>query len=111
MFEHRWAEHLKDAIKDAGGFLVARETIPPEIVAAISADTLSVTMLPMTPFATTAAVVVTPARRALLVTSTSGRSFTSRGCGVFVLSRPVERRSRTERTHDAQRNPHHRWRF
>ena len=38
MFEHRWAEHLKDAIKDAGGFLVARETIPPEIVAAISAE-------------------------------------------------------------------------
>ena len=38
MFEHRWAEHLKDAIQDAGGFLVARETIPPEIVAAISAE-------------------------------------------------------------------------
>jgi len=38
MFEHRWAEHLKDAIKDAGGFLVARETIPPEVVAAISAE-------------------------------------------------------------------------
>ena len=38
MFEHRWAEHLKDAIKDAGGFLVARETILPEVVAAISAE-------------------------------------------------------------------------
>lgn len=38
MFEHRWAEHLKDAIRDAGGYLVARETIPPEIVAAISAE-------------------------------------------------------------------------
>ena len=38
MFEHRWAEKLKDAIRDAGGFLVARETIPPEIVAAISAE-------------------------------------------------------------------------
>jgi hypothetical protein len=38
MFEHRWAEHLKEAIGEAGGFLVARETIPPEIVAAISAE-------------------------------------------------------------------------
>ena len=38
LFEHKWAEHLKDAIKDAGGFLVARETIPPEILIALNAE-------------------------------------------------------------------------
>jgi hypothetical protein len=38
LFEHRWAEHLKDAIKDAGGFLVARETIPPEVLVALNAE-------------------------------------------------------------------------
>lgn len=30
MFEHRWAVRLKEAIGNAGGFLVARETIRPE---------------------------------------------------------------------------------
>jgi len=38
LFEHKWAEHLKDAIKDAGGFLVARETIPPEVLIALNAE-------------------------------------------------------------------------
>jgi hypothetical protein len=38
LFEHRWAEHIKDAIAAAGGFLVARETIPPEILTMVNAE-------------------------------------------------------------------------
>jgi hypothetical protein len=38
LFEHRWAEHIKDAIQAAGGFLVARETIAPELLAAVNAE-------------------------------------------------------------------------
>ena len=30
LFEHRWAERLKDAVAAAGGFLVSRDTVPPE---------------------------------------------------------------------------------
>ena len=30
LFEHRWAEHLKDAIVSSGGFLVSRATVSPE---------------------------------------------------------------------------------
>ena len=36
LFEHRWAEHIKDAVAAAGGFLVARSVIPPETLEAIS---------------------------------------------------------------------------
>jgi hypothetical protein len=38
LFEHRWAEDLKSALLAAGGFLVARETIPPEVLAEVSAE-------------------------------------------------------------------------
>jgi hypothetical protein len=38
LFEHRWAEDLKDALLAAGGFLVARETIPPEVLEEVSAE-------------------------------------------------------------------------
>jgi hypothetical protein len=32
LFEHRWAEDLKDALGAAGGFLVNRVVIPPEVL-------------------------------------------------------------------------------
>jgi hypothetical protein len=38
LFEHRWAEDLKDAIGAAGGFLVRRDVIPPEVLAEVSAE-------------------------------------------------------------------------
>jgi len=38
LFEHRWAEDLKDAIGAAGGFLVNRVVIPPEVLAEVSAQ-------------------------------------------------------------------------
>ena len=38
LFEHRWAEKIKDAIIDAGGFLVARQTVAPELLAAVNAE-------------------------------------------------------------------------
>lgn len=38
LFEHRWAEDLKDAIGAAGGFLVKREVIPPEVLEELSAE-------------------------------------------------------------------------
>ena len=38
LFEHRWAERLKDALGDAGGFLVSREYIVPEALAALNAE-------------------------------------------------------------------------
>ncbi len=38
LFEHRWAERIKDAITDAGGFLVTRQTVPPELLAAVNAE-------------------------------------------------------------------------
>jgi uncharacterized membrane protein len=38
LFEHRWAEKIKDAIIDAGGFLVARETVAPELLEAVNAE-------------------------------------------------------------------------
>lgn len=38
LFEHRWAEDIKDAIADAGGFLVGRVVIPPEILEEVSAE-------------------------------------------------------------------------
>ncbi len=36
LFEHRWAEKLKDALAGAGGFLIARQTISPELLAAVN---------------------------------------------------------------------------
>jgi Family of unknown function (DUF6325) len=36
LFEHRWAEHVKEAMAAAGGFLVGRTVIPPEVVEALS---------------------------------------------------------------------------
>lgn len=38
LFEHRWAEDLKDAIGAAGGFLVKRVVIPPEVLQEVSAE-------------------------------------------------------------------------
>jgi hypothetical protein len=38
LFEHRWAVGIKDAMADAGGFLVARAVIPPEVVEEVSAE-------------------------------------------------------------------------
>jgi hypothetical protein len=38
LFEHRWAVNVKRAIIDAGGFLVSRETIAPEALAALNAE-------------------------------------------------------------------------
>ncbi len=38
LFEHRWAEKIKDAIIEAGGFLVARETVAPELLAEVNAE-------------------------------------------------------------------------
>ena len=38
LFEHAWAEDLKDAIGAAGGFLVTRAVVPPEVLAEVSAE-------------------------------------------------------------------------
>ena len=38
LFEHRWAEDLKDAIGAAGGFLVGRTVIPPEVLEEVVAE-------------------------------------------------------------------------
>jgi hypothetical protein len=38
LFEHRWAEDLKDAIVSAGGFLVSRATVSPEILEQLNAE-------------------------------------------------------------------------
>ncbi len=38
LFEHRWAERIKDAMADAGGFLVTRTVVPPEILEAVAAE-------------------------------------------------------------------------
>ena len=38
LFEHRWAEDIKGAIAAAGGFLVRREVVPPEVLAEVSAE-------------------------------------------------------------------------
>ena len=36
LFEHRWAVQIKEAMAAAGGFLVGRSTIPPEVLEALS---------------------------------------------------------------------------
>jgi hypothetical protein len=38
LFEHRWAEDIKDAMAQRGGFLVARSVIPPEVLEDLSAE-------------------------------------------------------------------------
>src|SRR4051794_20661881 len=38
LFEHRWAVGIKNALSDAGGFLIARSVIPPEVVEDVSAE-------------------------------------------------------------------------
>jgi Family of unknown function (DUF6325) len=38
LFEHRWAEDIKEAIAAKGGFLVARSVIPPEVLAEVAAE-------------------------------------------------------------------------
>jgi hypothetical protein len=38
LFEHRWAEDIKDAMAQRGGFLVARAVIPPEVLEDLSAE-------------------------------------------------------------------------
>jgi hypothetical protein len=38
LFEHRWAEDIKDAIGAAGGFLIDRVVIPPDVLAEVSAE-------------------------------------------------------------------------
>jgi hypothetical protein len=38
LFEHRWAEDIKVALAGAGGFLVNRVVIPPEVLAEVSAE-------------------------------------------------------------------------
>jgi len=38
LFEHRWAVGLKEAMLGAGGFLISRTTIAPEILEIVNAD-------------------------------------------------------------------------
>ena len=38
LFEHRWAESIKDAMAAAGGFLVARTVVPPEVLEEVVAE-------------------------------------------------------------------------
>jgi len=38
LFEHRWAVHVKEAIAAAGGQLIAREVIAPEILEEVAAE-------------------------------------------------------------------------
>jgi uncharacterized protein DUF6325 len=38
LFEHRWAEDIKDAMAKAGGFLVARAVIAPEVLEEVNAE-------------------------------------------------------------------------
>lgn len=38
LFEHRWAVRIKEAIGAAGGFLISRETIPPEILEMVNTE-------------------------------------------------------------------------
>ena len=46
LFEHRWAVDIKDAIANAGGFLVARAVIPPEVLEEVSAELEASTATP-----------------------------------------------------------------
>jgi hypothetical protein len=48
LFEHRWSEDLKDAIGAAGGFLVNRVVIPPEVLEEVEASLEAVPAAPAT---------------------------------------------------------------
>jgi hypothetical protein len=43
LFEHRWAERLKEAMIAADGFLVRRVTVPPEVLEIVNAELEAVT--------------------------------------------------------------------
>ena len=38
LFEHRWAEGIKRAMADAGGFLITRAVVPPEVLEEVQAE-------------------------------------------------------------------------
>ena len=38
LFEHRWAEGIKDAMAASGGFLIRREVVPPEVLEEVQAE-------------------------------------------------------------------------
>ncbi len=38
LFEHHWAVGIKEAIAGAGGFLISRDTIPPEALEMVNAE-------------------------------------------------------------------------
>jgi len=38
LFEHRWAVSIKEAMYAAGGFLIGRETIAPEVLEEVNAE-------------------------------------------------------------------------
>jgi hypothetical protein len=38
LFEHRWAEGIKDAMAAAGGFLINRAVVPPEVLEEVQAE-------------------------------------------------------------------------
>jgi hypothetical protein len=38
LFEHRWAVRIKEAVVEAGGFLISRETVAPEILEMVNAE-------------------------------------------------------------------------
>ncbi|MFV2062722.1 MAG: DUF6325 family protein [Chloroflexota bacterium] len=38
LFEHRWAVRLKEAMAAAGGFLISRETIAPEVLEMLNSE-------------------------------------------------------------------------
>jgi hypothetical protein len=38
LFEHRWAVNIKDAMQAAGGFLVTRTVVPPEVLEEVVAE-------------------------------------------------------------------------
>jgi uncharacterized protein DUF6325 len=46
LFEHRWAEDLKDALAAANGFLIDRVVIPPDVLAEVSAELNEVEAVP-----------------------------------------------------------------
>ena len=43
LFEHRWAERLKEAIVAAGGSLISRTTVPPEVLEAVNRELEAIT--------------------------------------------------------------------
>jgi hypothetical protein len=44
LFEHRWAEGIKEAMARAGGFLVTRSVVPPEVLEEVQAELLAATI-------------------------------------------------------------------